>query len=580
MSISSELLTLNNTKTAIKTAINGKGGNITNDTPFADYATAITNLPSGGGNKLLTSIDVSDFSGTTFNDAKSYITGVTFPSGITAIGTSAFSNCTNLTNIDIPNGVTIIGNYAFQQCTRLTSVSIPSTVTTIGQSAFINCLSLTSVTIPNTVTTIGQEAFKQSGLSGKLTIPNSVTNIGQNAFTSCTSLTSLIIGTGVTTLNSYAFSGCSSLTSITCLATTPPSCQSNTFNGTNNCPIYVPSASVATYKAASGWSSYASRIYGLADVATVDNTTVTNADLGMTSTSSINDIQLAKIPSGTSISFVEGVTDISAGTLGWTNVTLPSTFTSFGDQDQIGSTVSTITCWATTPPGALRDRLGGANLTHIYVPASTVASYKASSVWGSFSSIIEAIPETKLQDIDGDTYPLGYDDDYITVIDYENACPNSGKDYTGIGFVAYTSSGQEITTGLTPTFTMTDATGFTGTDRQTLSSWLLDGITWQYSQAECIDFDDEVGACLDYRYEWLLDIDPGEEPSFENASLSGLIGQIWGIDMTLTVDGTSITKHIELDLAAGSIDDWDAECNGGGDEPEPEPDPEEEPEEE
>jgi hypothetical protein len=38
---------------------------------------------------------------------------------------------------------------------------------------------------------------------------------------------------------------------------------SSVFNYTNNCPIYVPSASVETYKSASGWSGYASRIQAI-----------------------------------------------------------------------------------------------------------------------------------------------------------------------------------------------------------------------------------------------------------------------------------------------------------------------------
>ena len=49
MSIASKLQSIVDTKAAIKTAINGKGGSITDSTPFADYATAITNLPSGSG---------------------------------------------------------------------------------------------------------------------------------------------------------------------------------------------------------------------------------------------------------------------------------------------------------------------------------------------------------------------------------------------------------------------------------------------------------------------------------------------------------------------------------------------------
>jgi len=35
------------------------------------------------------------------------------------------------------------------------------------------------------------------------------------------------------------------------------------FYDTNNCPIYVPAASVDAYKSASGWSAYASRIQAI-----------------------------------------------------------------------------------------------------------------------------------------------------------------------------------------------------------------------------------------------------------------------------------------------------------------------------
>jgi hypothetical protein len=51
------------------------------------------------------------------------------------------------------------------------------------------------------------------------------------------------------------------LTSITCNATTPPTLEDAfAFENTDNCPIYVPAESVDTYKAASGWSTYADRI--------------------------------------------------------------------------------------------------------------------------------------------------------------------------------------------------------------------------------------------------------------------------------------------------------------------------------
>jgi len=37
----------------------------------------------------------------------------------------------------------------------------------------------------------------------------------------------------------------------------------NAFYATNNCPIYVPAASVNAYKTATNWKSYASRIQAI-----------------------------------------------------------------------------------------------------------------------------------------------------------------------------------------------------------------------------------------------------------------------------------------------------------------------------
>ena len=121
-------------------------------------------------------------------------------------------------SITIPDSVTSIGNNAFYNCSGLTSINIPSGVTSIGNYSFINCSGLTSIDIPNSVTSIGI----------------------------------------------YAFNNCSGLTSITVNATTPPTLGTDVFNNTNNCPIYVPSGSLDTYKAASGWSAYADRIQPIA----------------------------------------------------------------------------------------------------------------------------------------------------------------------------------------------------------------------------------------------------------------------------------------------------------------------------
>ena len=128
-----------------------------------------------------------------------------------------------------------------------------------GENAFDECISLTNITIPDSVTSIGQFAISNCPSLTSVTIPDSVTSIGTYAFNSCSSLTSVTIPDGVASIGAAAFDGCTGLTSITVNATTPPTLEYNVFDN-NDCPIYVPSASVNAYKAASGWSTYASRI--------------------------------------------------------------------------------------------------------------------------------------------------------------------------------------------------------------------------------------------------------------------------------------------------------------------------------
>ena len=158
---------------------------------------------------------------------------------------------------------TTIGDYAFFDCSGLTSVTIPNTVNTISQYAFLGCSGLTNITIPNSVTSIGESAFEScSGLTS-ISIPNNVTTISESAFYGCSGLTSVTIPNSVTSIGIYAFIRCSGLTSVTVQATTPPTLGNDSFNNTNDCPIYVPSASVEAYKAATNWSTYASRIQAI-----------------------------------------------------------------------------------------------------------------------------------------------------------------------------------------------------------------------------------------------------------------------------------------------------------------------------
>ena len=189
------------------------------------------------------------------------LTSLTIPSGVTSIGSNAFQGCTGLTSLTIPSGVTSIGQYTFNGCTGLTSLTIPSGVTSISANAFNGCTGLTSLTIPSGVTSIGGGVFRGCTGLTSLTIPSGVTSIGTSAFQSCTGLTSLTIPSGVTSIGVSAFNGCTFLATVTIMPTTPPTLGLTAFTGLpTGYQLKVPAASVATYKAATNWITWAANI--------------------------------------------------------------------------------------------------------------------------------------------------------------------------------------------------------------------------------------------------------------------------------------------------------------------------------
>lgn len=178
-----------------------------------------------------------------------------------------------LTSVTIPNTVTSIGDSAFDFCYNLTSITIPSSVTSIGDYVFYNCRNLANITVDSNNTTYDSRnncnAIIETatntllfGCNGTI-IPNTVTKIHEYAFYCYYGLTSVTIPNSVTTIGGRAFYECNNLTSVTVEATTPPTLGDYAFESTSLYNIYVPSISVDTYKATSGWYDYASYIQAI-----------------------------------------------------------------------------------------------------------------------------------------------------------------------------------------------------------------------------------------------------------------------------------------------------------------------------
>ena len=230
---------------------------------------------------VITGLKIADFTGTNFNRADKYITEAVVPEGVTTLKNysgnyhdGAFSRCSSLTKVTLPSTLTTMESGAFFQCFSLTDVNLKDTaLTSIGVEAFYQCTALTSIDIPSTVTYITNDGTKvNSGAFQNCTSLTSVnflgvptlTAIGSYSFQGCTALTSIDIPSTVTIIGDNAFRQCGILASITVNATTPPTFGSHALTGTsNNLVIHVPAESVDTYKAASGWSTYASKIQAI-----------------------------------------------------------------------------------------------------------------------------------------------------------------------------------------------------------------------------------------------------------------------------------------------------------------------------
>lgn len=204
----------------------------------------------------------------------SALTSVSFPN-LQTINTYAFYSDANL----VMNGwqfpaAKSIGNYAFRYCYGLTGdFVLPSTVTSIGQYSFANCDGIETFTAPGSITTLGTYTF--NGASGHIMalrechLPHLGTSIALNlnwgsttAANACQHLEICDIG-NAKSIAANTFANCYKLQTLIMRRTSVTTCANvsaflNTpLRGRNSltAKIYVPSALIDTYKAASVWKT-------------------------------------------------------------------------------------------------------------------------------------------------------------------------------------------------------------------------------------------------------------------------------------------------------------------------------------
>lgn len=237
-------------------------------------------------------------------------------------------------DVTIPNTVTKLSDELFYQIRGLRSVNLPSNLTHIGDKVFYNCEGLMNIELPNSLTNIGSNAFFGCISLTAIEFPDNLIQIDSSAFLGCEGLISIEIPNNIVDLGSNAFKNCTNLVSVIL---------------PNNLKVIKQ-----------GIFSFCSN---LTSINFPDEMTI---------------IESSAFQSCRNLTFIDlpdKVSKIQAYAFRWCE------------------NLTNITCRATTPPTIQANSFQNVPATcTIYVPASSVDTYKAATNWSARADYIQAIP--------------------------------------------------------------------------------------------------------------------------------------------------------------------------------------------
>lgn len=150
---------------------------------------------------------------------------VVIKSGVTGVGSGAFTGCTALKKVSISDTVKKLDLNAFSGCTALEAFAVEDgneayasadgVLFNAGKTLLISCPvgKTGAYTVPETVTEIEKSAFAASGVES-VSMSDAVNAVGEGAFSNCSKLKSVVLPKGLKELKKSLFSGCSALEAI------------------------------------------------------------------------------------------------------------------------------------------------------------------------------------------------------------------------------------------------------------------------------------------------------------------------------------------------------------------------------
>lgn len=215
---------------------------------------AVINWGDGSGEVALDTLTPTH----TYSKPGRYIVKVKGVTGINRLVDTTDSLPYPLIYAELSNEVTALAGNSFYDCLQLKEVFIDNADYTYG--CFMYCSALEKVYHGKSQSVLFGQLF-QYCYSLKTVDINGITALNDNIFYACHSLEQITLPSTLTAIKNNVFNGSIRLREIHVEATAPPTLGTNVFNGLpSDYIIYVPVGYGATYKAASGWSTYADHI--------------------------------------------------------------------------------------------------------------------------------------------------------------------------------------------------------------------------------------------------------------------------------------------------------------------------------
>lgn len=167
---------------------------------------------------------------------------------------SAFSGCDSLRSISDITPVTI-NSSAFYNCRKLESLNF-SRIKSIGYESFYNCFGLKEADLTTLTSIYGRSFIGCTGLK-KVTFGNDITTIKSEAFNGCDALEEVVLGSSINSLESNCFySTKNALKRVYITAPAPPAVGTAPFYSPTSITLYVPEYAMVSYKLDNYWSKF------------------------------------------------------------------------------------------------------------------------------------------------------------------------------------------------------------------------------------------------------------------------------------------------------------------------------------